>query len=402
MKKKIVIDMAVNLIATAIPIFVLQLIILPRIALYMPDDSYGFLVTVLAFLNVVPATAGNVLNNIRLLLNNEYESEGLAGDFNLLVAILSTVSAVSTLLFLLFYDKNPSTKGALLTVLVCVLWLMKEYYIVAFRIIISYRSILICNLCCVLGYGIGFLLFRMDGTWQYIYIFGLALSLCYCFKNSPIWKEPFARTKLFQNTNRQTIMLLTAKLLNRVITYADKIIIFPFLGGAVVSIYYAATVFGKVVSLMITPINSVALTYLSKLKNRKDSMFSSALLLGTGVCTLGYVFCILVSKPILSILYPQYVGEALKYIKITTATTVIYALASIVDPFIMKFYDMKWQIIINSSTVAVYLILCLGTMMLYGLAGFCAGALITNVLKLGLMILIYYKGRGIQDSDRTH
>lgn len=397
-KKKILFDMALNIAATAMPTFVLQLLILPSLSEYMADERYGLLVTVLAFLNVVPSTMGNVLNNIRLLFNNSYIDKKQEGDFNLILAILSIIEIVILTIFMILYDKELTLVGLILTVLVSVLWLCREYFIVAFRLKINYVQILICNIVMIAGYAIGYYLFLLSGFWQFIYLFGLLLSLVYCFLKSNLIKEPFRRTALFKKTSIQGTLLLIAKILNRLITYADKLLIYPILGGAVVSVYYASTIFGKVVAIMITPINSVALTYLSKMKSRKDSTFRSALTIGTVVCLIGYFVCVAVSRPILTILYPKFVDEAMKYIFITTGSTVLYALTSIVDPFIMKFFDMKWQIVINGLTITVYILLCLSLLHFGGLMGFCIGALLTNALKLITMIFIYFRCKSVSNT----
>ena len=394
-KRKVVFDMALNIVATAIPTFVLQLLILPNLAKFMSDDNYGLLVTVLAFLNVMPSTMGNVLNNIRLLYNENYVETNNEGDFNILLAILEGVNFLSVTVFLFYYDSNLTLFTVLMTGITALLWLAREYFLVAFRLIINYRAILLCNVIMVGGYGIGYLLFLGTKVWQVIYISGLLCSLIYCFIRSRLWKEPFKITPLFKRTSTQGLLLLIAKILNRLLVYADKIIVFPVLGGALVSVYYAATVFGKVVSLMITPVNSVVLTYLAKAKKKTDSMLKSALLVGIAVCAVGYIVCVLISRPVLSILYPQYVDSAMNYIYLTTGTTVLYALISIVDPFIMKFFDMKWQIAINGGTVVVYLALGISFMIPWGLIGFCVGALLTNVLKLLFMIFIYYRCKAL-------
>lgn len=394
-KRKVVFDMALNIVATAIPTFVLQLLILPNLAKFMSDDNYGLLVTVLAFLNVMPSTMGNVLNNIRLLYNENYVETNNEGDFNILLAILEGVNFLSVTVFLFYYDSNLTLFTVLMTGITALLWLAREYFLVAFRLIINYRAILLCNVIMVGGYGIGYLLFLGTKVWQVIYISGLLCSLIYCFIRSRLWKEPFKITPLFKRTSTQGLLLLIAKILNRLLVYADKIIVFPVLGGALVSVYYAATVFGKVVSLMITPVNSVVLTYLAKAKKKTDSMLKSALLVGIAVCAVGYIVCVLISRPVLTILYPQYVDNAMNYIYLTTGTTVLYALISIVDPFIMKFFDMKWQIAINGGTVVVYLALGISLMILWGLMGFCVGALLTNVLKLLFMIFIYYRCKAL-------
>ena len=394
-KRKVVFDMALNIVATAIPTFVLQLLILPNLAKFMSDDNYGLLVTVLAFLNVMPSTMGNVLNNIRLLYNENYVETNNEGDFNILLAILEGVNFLSVTVFLFYYDSNLTLFTVLMTGITALLWLAREYFLVAFRLIINYRAILLCNVIMVGGYGIGYLLFLGTKVWQVIYISGLLCSLIYCFIRSRLWKEPFKITPLFKRTSTQGLLLLIAKILNRLLVYADKIIVFPVLGGALVSVYYAATVFGKVVSLMITPVNSVVLTYLAKAKKKTDSMLKSALLVGIAVCAVGYIVCVLISRPVLTILYPQYVDSAMNYIYLTTGTTVLYALISIVDPFIMKFFDMKWQIAINGGTVVVYLALGISFMIPWGLMGFCVGALLTNVLKLLFMIFIYYRCKAL-------
>ena len=92
--KKIFFDMALNIFATAIPTFALQLIILPILARSMSDAKYGLLVTILAILNVVPSTMGNVLNNIRLLYNNDYIENGYEGDFNVILLLLTGINLI--------------------------------------------------------------------------------------------------------------------------------------------------------------------------------------------------------------------------------------------------------------------------------------------------------------------
>ena len=52
---------------------------------------------------------------------------------------------------------------------------------------------------------------------------------------------------------------------------------------------------------------------------------------------------------------------------------------------------MKWQIIINGTNAVLYGALSMGLMKLFGLTGFCFGALITNVVKLIIMIIIYFR-----------
>lgn len=400
-KKKIIADMLLNIIATALPTIFLQLLILPLLAKQMTSDNYGFLVTILALLNVVPATFGNVLNNIRLLYDSEYRINKVTGDFNILLTIGEIINSVCIVVFIFIYNKSFSPTDIILTICVGFVWLLREYYIVAYRLIINYKSILFSNIIMVIGYGIGYAIFQFCYQWQVIYLCGFFFSLIYIAITSDIWREPFKRTFLFELISKESLLLLIAGIFTRIIIYADKLLIYPVLGGTTVAIYYAATIFGKVVSLVLNPVSSVALTYLSKKKAKDNKSFNYTLIIGSIVCFFGYFFCLIISRPVLKILYPDYVDQAMKYIVYTTGVTVLNALISLINPFIMKFFSMKWQIAINGATTLVYVGLSMSLLHFWGLYGFCIGSLITYTLKVLFMIYIYYKCKSIEDINKS-
>jgi O-antigen/teichoic acid export membrane protein len=165
-------------------------------------------------------------------------------------------------------------------------------------------------------------------------------------------------------------------------TYADKLLIYPVLGGYMVSVYFASTLFGKIVALSIAPINSVALTYLSRLNKERRHSFSCVMGLGAGICMIGYAVCIFISEPVLAFFYPSVVDEAMKLIYITTANMALQTLIAIADPFILKFYDMKWQLLLNGGTTVIYVLLSLILLNQFGLVGFCFGTMATSASKL--------------------
>ncbi len=390
-KKKIISDLILNIGATAAPIIVLQLVILPALADDMSDDRYGLLVTILSLLNVIPATLGNVLNNIRLLYNDSYKESECEGDFNIILLFMAAMNIIIVGIASFYYDHSITWADLLLTILVSVFWLAKEYFIVSFLIEINYAAILLNNLLQVVGYIVGYLIYCFTGYWQIIYIMGYIVSLIYIFKRSSLWREKLKITALFKNTISQGTLLMAASVLARITTYADKMLIYPIVGGAMVSVYYTATLSGKIVSMAITPVNGVILTYLSKRKKKTDDIFWSAFWLGIGVCIVGYIFCLIISRPVLNMLYPQYADEAMKYILVTTGTSVLYALTAIVSPFVMKFFDMKWQVAISGGTAIIYVVLCMVLLFFWGMYGFCLGAFFTNLFKLMFMLFIYVK-----------
>lgn len=384
--RRAIFDMFLNIVANAIPILVLQLVILPLLARRMLEEDYGFLVTILAVLNTVPASFGNVLNNIRLLYDKEYSSR--ENDFSFILFTFEVVSACLVVLSYIYYASAIHASDIILLLAISLLWLAKEYYIVCFRLNINYKAILISNLITVVGYITGYLCYLLTDQWQWIYIFGNALPLVYIYFKSNIIKEPFARTHRFSYIYKQSIILLISGVLLKLMTYADKFIIYPILGGATVSVYYVSTLSGKIVSLLVGPVAGVMLSYLTKIK-KNDKLFYITLALGTIACVLGYGFGVLVSKPVLRIIYPTLADRALVYIYVTTGTAVTSALYSLLNPFIMEYFDLKYQIIVNSITILMYVLLSLLMLHFWGLMGFCIGTLITNVIRVVFVIFIY-------------
>ena len=79
------------------------------------------------------------------------------------------------------------------------------------------------------------------------------------------------------------------------------------------------------------------------------------------------------------------------YIFLTIAASLVSALSRLVNPFIMKYFNMGWQIAINGVTTAIYMIICLVLLYFFGLFGFCLGTLLTYILKFIFILIIYFK-----------
>ena len=389
-KNNITFDMILNIIAAALPVAALQLYFLPQLANALGGDDYGLLVTIIAVFSIIPVTMGNVLNNIRLIVDQKYNEEKVQGDFNVIVSCLLVLSTIIMLAVTYIIDPHPSALDLIFTIIVADLMLLNEYLLVAFRLIINYKFILIANTFKVIGYFVGYKVFGIMGHWQFVYIVGELFCFTFILITTNLWKEPFQKTKHFKQCASDTGELLIAKTINNALVYADKLIIYPLLGGVSVSVYYTATVIGRMVSMAINPMNSVALTYLSKIRKKPDKLFTYAMGIGVILCAVGYFICIFISRPILTFLYPQFVDNAMKYIYVTTAIIVVRTLIAIADPFILRFFAMKWQILLNGFTFIIYIALCLVLLKIYGLMGFCIGILITNCLKLIYMVRIYY------------
>ena len=103
-KSKIIINVSVNICASAVPMVVLNLYILPLMSRHMNVDCYGLVLTVVSIFSVIPTTLGTALDNIRLINKSKYKSIVTYGDFNILLLIGCVIGCLLTFIGISFYN----------------------------------------------------------------------------------------------------------------------------------------------------------------------------------------------------------------------------------------------------------------------------------------------------------
>src|SRR5699024_1008257 len=179
MKKKIIFDSVLNIIATALPLLLLQLFVLPILGRKLGEVDYGAVLTLVSLTIIFSQPFGKVVNNIRLLKDSNYNNYEKFGDFNLLLIFGIIVNSLVITLSVLYYDGTSSILSISLIIIVSTLNLIRQYIIVGFRLELNYKGILVNNIILGLGYLIGLLIFFWLPYWQLIYISGYALSIIY-------------------------------------------------------------------------------------------------------------------------------------------------------------------------------------------------------------------------------
>lgn len=392
MKKKILLNVVLNIIASFVPIFALQFIILPKVAISISAESYGQLITIVAFVNISASSFGIALNNSRLLHFKDYKDIRNNGDYNIILGIFLIGNTLLVLIGMFFLGQSLDFMDHFLINIFSVLMVLYTYGNVEFRINLNYKHIFLTGLILFSGYLIGYISFLITGYWPLIYVFGFGASIIYIYINTGILKERFIkRSPIFKSISIKTIFLLGSSFLVIIVTYIDKLIIYSVLGGYAVSIYYTATILGKTIALVIGPITSVMLSYFAQMRSFNTHLFKLLLGISFTLGLLGYISIMLISEPLLSLIYPQYMEESLRYISITSISIIITIISDIINTVMLKFRDLKWQIYINGIHMILFIILSFVLLDFYGLMGFCIGVMIASILKLLVMILLYYQ-----------
>lgn len=390
MKKKILTDVGLNIIASFIPIFILQFVILPKVASGMNSDSYGQLLSIVSIINISALSFGTALNNSRLINFKQYSNLDSNGDYNIIFVIYTIINILVVIAGLIFYGESLNYMAQVLVVATSVLMVFKTYASVEFRIKLNYRHILVSGIILFLGYLIGYAVYVITGYWIFIYLFGFLFASVYIKINTKISKESFNKSFMFKDTLVKTSYLLGSGILISLVTYVDKLIVFPMAGGHAVSIYYIATILGKTIVLIIGPITSVMLSYFAQMKSFSNHYFKWLLTISSILGLLGYVFVMILSEPLLTVIYPQYFEECVRYIPITTLSVIITIIGDIINSVILKFRGAKLQVHINLVYVSLYIFLGFVLLYSFGLMGFCASVLITAIIRLLLLVFAYY------------
>ena len=90
----------------------------------------------------------------------------------------------------------------------------------------------------------------------------------------------------------------------------DRLLLFPLAGGAIASIYFSASIIGKIVTLISSPISNVFLSYFVRIKQLTMKNLYGLLILSGILEIMAYGVILLISPLLLRLLYPQWWAES--------------------------------------------------------------------------------------------
>lgn len=380
-------DFTLSILASIIGTFVIQMIAYPYLSRIMTSEEYGLLLTIIGIINTVGVSLGNSLNNTRILMQKEYEENELIGDYNLLF-ILSLVigSVIITIITLVVYKEfNVIIIAYIIT---SALLLFRAYHSVSFRIFIDYRKNLMCSIYGAIGCLAGLLITHFTGVWIFTFMLSELFSCIYIIFKAKTVKEGLYKTKLFKKSINKYSYILSAAILATSMTYMDRFFIFPILGSEKVAIYNVASFLGKTLGIVMIPISGVLLTYYAKESRLTLKKFYSRITIFTIIASVFYISILAIGIPISKLLYPTLIEEATPYFVIANLSAIVFILGNTIQPTLLRFCSAKWQPILQSIYLVSYLLLGYLGMNISGLIGFCYAVLISNVVKIILMLLI--------------
>ncbi len=392
--KRPVLDFFYSFTAYALPTFMLQFIILPLIAGHLSSEDNGLFLALFNAIRLCVSLFIVPLSSIRLLKKKECISEPhYDKGYNFLFILVTGISAVIVLLLgLFYYGRTLNVYDVIRLLAVLLLLSAHDYFSIVFRINITYKSILIDNLMIVLGYLLGIGLMLKYGYWELIFISGYSFGLLYTLLKSKLWRKgikPIVKKEVVKEYSQLSV----SSGLNNATTYCDKMLIYPLIGGYSVSVYNAAAVVSKMMSLISVPLRNVFLSYIVDADNISVSsnMRKKVKLVVFGGSAVIYGGFYLASIILCRILYPQYFEAALRYIPIILLAILLETYAGLLKVYLLRFEKTVLQVVMSCIKVSLYLacVLLLNGICNFGLLGFCVSILIADGVHF-IMALLYF------------
>ncbi len=389
--KSVIKNLLFSFCSYALPLATLQFVIQPIIASRLGAELNGQFLTLMSINYFLIGITATVLNTVRMLQHEKYEKQGYVGDFNIYFSAYALILLVFMPLLFVLYTGRLDAIDILLYVIVGILYLYHDYIFAQYRLELQYGKILVNNIIIVVGYFIGLALFFWLGYWQIVIITAYLMSGIYDFCNTTFLREPIRRTPLLKDTSKKVAYYTGAHMLSSFVTYCDKLLLYPLLGGTLVSIHSTAAMVGKLLMLLSSPLSSVLLGYLVRAKNLKVK-FSAKLIaiIAFGGCA-AYFACLLVGYPLTDLLYPDWAAESQKYIPLTILGSLLALMAHLVNTIVIRFFKASFQMKFQAINLVVHLAVCLTLLHFFSLWGFCIGVVCSNLIRLVVLTFVIFK-----------
>lgn len=381
-------DLSMSIGAIAIFNMVIQFAMYPFLERNLGPEGYGVALSVLSVISILSGTLGTSASYSRMVTCADTSIDYTNGDYNIIILVLSALCGIGGV-FYLSYIGISSMLSAIIFFVLIIITSFRYYSDVEYKMNTAFFRYMLFYSIISIGYIIGLFVYRITGEWLLAFLIGESLGIAFV----TIWGTIYRKNLLTPSKNFSLIcksmaFLLLSTLIENLTLNADRLLLMVFSGGETVTIYYTASLLGKVVAMLSTPINSIIISYLVKYKGELTKKFwtvSTLAIAALGV--LSFTGCTIVSPFMLKILYPDIVEDCIPYIAPSILGQIFYFISGILLVILLKFRGEKKQFIFNAAyAVEFFVIVILGTL-LYGLDGFVYSSLIANFIRFIAVII---------------
>ncbi len=406
-------DLILSILAIVIYNGVLQLLIYPGLNARMGAEAFGTVLYFISAVSIMGTGFGTSASYSRIVARKERAEAN--GDYNAFLGIVAVICVpVSIGVVMLAVRPESGTAGytrdAWLTAglfVLMVITVVRYYCDVEYRMNIRFADYFLFFTSVAAGYILGLVIFDIfsgvtqgDGYggfgapssygWLFVLLLGEIFGILYTIIRGSILRPPFfERSVAFKDNLKAAFYISLGNLISALILNSDRIFLRVFTGAEEVTVYYVASLMGKIVALLTTPLNGIIISYLAGYKIRLDKrkfLLSSALLIAvtaglTGVCTaVSYVF--------VKIMYPDVFARAKEYFLIANLGQLLYFLSGTLMVVALSFSEEKLQMIINLIYAAAFSLVVIPMTVFMGISGMAYGLVLVNSLRFLVTVIM--------------
>ena len=372
-----------------------QFVVYPYWNRALGTESYGNIVYLIAIMNVMAISVGNGINYTRM--RQSANGQTANKPYNLLMIGGSIISLFVLLLLKAAGALILESSNFILFCILTVVTMWRYYADVEYRLNINYKGYFLYYLFIGFGYLLGFFIFKFSGIWILSLLPGEIAGLLFVLCRGSIFKKDInIQESLSPQILRLALMLIGTNVLAYLIFNGDKIILQVFAGSTTVTIYYIASLFGKTMTLITTPLNGVLVGHLAKYEgNLTRKLMNQVTIISIGAVVTATFICVAVSWITLPFLYPKDYQELKQYLILANAAQVIYFVGNVlVASVLLRFTHARNQLIVNVVHGILFISVCIPVALRFGISGFCWGLLVVNLIRYLLCVMIgYLNGR---------
>jgi O-antigen/teichoic acid export membrane protein len=384
-------DVFFSLLSSFIIVIATNFFLNPFLARNFTDVSYGLVLSSMAFIALLSNIFGNTLNNVKLLQYNK-----LKNNHNNFLILLITATFIGLVIFLvidIFSIQSPSFTLFLLC-LFLLFATLKNYVLVYLRIRISYQKLFVSNLLTSLSYLTVFFLNNFALYWPIPYLLGEIAAFIFIIISRKSIKESIKVDEDFRLVVKPFMFLIFSSLVLNLFTYFDRIFLFPLLGSEYVTIYTISTFYSKISTILVGPIASIILTYVTQKSYRHSTKNIIFTIFLTAILSVVFFITIpLFGNLITNFLYPQFFDSAKNYLVLGSLGILIGNFPILLNPYILMYSKPKNQIWINLTTLGIYMFSSYFLISNLSFLGFYIAVMITNTYRTIFILVIVYLNR---------
>lgn len=389
-KKKILSDSVWSIAGLVLMNVTLQFAVYPFWERRAGEAMLGNVLYLISLMNVFSVSMGVSVSYARLKRSADESTKN--SPYLIILAVATAVAALIGVLISLVGGVEMSLLETVIFCAVMCLTMWRYYADVEYKLSLNYRSYFLYYLFISVGYAIGIALFYLTGLWSITLFVGELFGLAFVFLRGRVLRpERTLDTAELSDAVKLVVLLLGSEMLSTLIFNADRILLKLVIDEVAVTEYYLASLLGKTVALLTSPLTGVIVGYLSKYKGDLTVKgMNIVTLLAAALAALGTLACTVGSYILIPLLYPAQFDTVKQYFIVANMAQVTFFVGSVITVVLLRFAKSRYQMYITAIYAVTFLAVCIPCALKWGLGGFCAGLAVTTAVRFTVTVVLGY------------